>query len=245
MLRAAACIVWEGVCMILEVREKSGRKYTLFLDGERYCRCYPGDLRGFGLSDFSEGNETEVSEEALSEFERTVFLPRAKRRSLMLLGKKEYTVREMTKKLSGDGYPDSVTAAVLSWLSELHYVDDFSFAERYAFSLLSRHSEREILQKMQIKGFEKDLVKEALAAAKERYREEYTGKVDTPDMGEEREVLSPEQEAIRTFLRKKGYRPETADEEKKRKLVMALYRKGFLLADIKAVIGEFEACDEF
>lgn len=231
--------------MVLEVREKSGRKYALFLDGERYCRCYPGDLRSLGFTEVTEGSETEVTEDVLSEFERTVFLPRAKRRSLMLLGKKEYTVRELTKKLSADGYPESVTDAVLSWLSELHYVDDFSFAERYAFSLFSRHSEREILQKMQIKGFEKDLIKEALAAAKERYREEHTGGGVGSDRGGGEEVLSPEQEAIRTFLRKKGYQPETVDAEKKRKFVMSLYRKGFSMSDIRSVIGEFVGENDF
>lgn len=231
--------------MILELREKSGKKYTLFLNGERYCRCYPGDLRGMGFPEVTIGQEIDVSEEVLAEFERTVFLPRAKRRSLMLLGKKEYTSREMTKKLSSDGYPESVTEAVLSWLSELRYVDDISFAERYAFSLLSRHSEREIVQKMQQKGFEKELTKEALAAAKERYREEHSGWSDSLGTDEGGEALSPEQEAIRTFLRKKGYRPETVDEERRRKLVMSLYRKGFSLSDIRAVIGAFEADDEF
>ncbi len=212
----------------------------LFLNGERYCRCYPGDLRGLGFTELSEGQETEVTEDALATFERTVFLPRAKRRSLMLLGKKEYTVRELTKKLSSDGYPESVTEAVLSWLAGLHYVDDFSFAERYAFSLLSRHSEREILQKMQIKGLEKDLVKEALSAAKERYREEHTGVSVGPDTDGGAVTVSTEQEAIRSFLRKKGYHPETADEDKKRKFVMSLYRKGFLLSDIRVVLGEID-----
>ena len=82
--------------MVLEVRGKTGRKYTLFLDGEQYCRCYPGDLRTLGFSEFFEGLETEIFEDVLAEFERTVFLPRAKRRSLMLLGKKEYTRREIS-----------------------------------------------------------------------------------------------------------------------------------------------------
>ncbi len=233
--------------MILELKEKTGRKYSLSLNGERYCRCYPGDLRSLGFSDFAEGRETNVSEENLAEFERTVFLPRAKRRSLMLLGKKEYTVGEVTKKLSSDGYPDAVTEEVLSWLSELHYVDDLSFAERYAFSLLSRHSEREIKQKMLQKGFEKELAREALSAAKERYREEHSFMASDGDCDEGGcgEFVSPEQEAIRAFLRKKGYRPETVDEEKKKKYVMSLYRKGFSLSDIRNVIGEFETENEF
>ncbi len=224
--------------MVLEVREKVGKKYSVTLNGEPYCRCYPGDLRSLGVTELSEGQETEVSAEAMSEFERTVFLPRAKKRSLMLLGKKEYTKREMTKKLSSDGYPENVTEAVLDWLAELRYVEDRAYAERYAFHLLASHSEREIIQKMQMKGFEKELIKEALVAAKERYREEYAE--DTVG-----DAVSPEQEAIRTFLRKKGYRPENSDEEKKKKLVMSLYRKGFSFSDIRAVIGEFEEDSEF
>lgn len=222
--------------MVLEVHEKTGRKYSLTLDGEKYCRCYPGDLRELGFLDISIGQETAVTEEALAEFERTVFLPRAKRRSLMLLGKKEYTVREMTKKLADDGYPKDVTDAVISWLSELHYVDDASFAERYAFHLLARHSEREIIQKMQQKGFERDRIKEALEAAGIRYREEQSVCTDG--------IESPEREAIRTFLRKKGFSPELIDAEKKKKLVAALYRKGFSLSDIKSVIGDLEGVDE-
>ncbi len=230
--------------MVLELHEKSGRKYALTVNGEKYCRCYPGDLRGLGFSEVTVGQETEVSEEALTVFERTVFLPRAKKRSLMLLGKKEYTKREMTKKLSGDGYPESVVLEVLDWLAELHYVNDLSYAERYAFSLLSRHSEREIVQKMQQKGFEKGLIKEALTAAKERYREEYAGGDADGEEDGGGQAFSPEQEAIRTFLRKKGYHPEAVDAEKKQKLVMSLYRKGFSLSDIRAVLGEIEEAYE-
>lgn len=222
--------------MVLEVREKNGRKYDLMLDGEVYGRCYPGDLRLLGGSDGSDGQEREVSADMLVEFERTVFLPRAKKRSLMLLGKKEYTSREMIKKLTADGYPESVVINVMDWLSELHYVDDRSYAERYAFHLLSGYSEREIVQKMQRKGLEKELIKDAVDSAKVRYREEYS---DITADGE----LSPEQEAIRSFLRKKGYRSEITEEEKKKKLVMALYRKGFLLSDIRAVLGAFD--DEY
>ena len=231
--------------MVLELHEKTGRKYSLILNGEKYCRCYPGDLRGLGFAALAVGQETEVTEEALAEFERTVFLPRAKRRSLMLLGKKEYTSREMTKKLMTDGYPEAVTEAVLSWLADLHYVDDFSYAERYAFSLLSRNSEREIQQKMQQKGLDRELIKDALAVAKDRYWEEHTGGGMDGENGDGGLEFSAEQEAIRTVLRKKGYRPEAMDAEKKKKLVMSLYRKGFSLSDIRFVIGEFEEDIEF
>lgn len=229
--------------MILELREKSGRKYSLFLDGEKYCRCYPGDLRRLGFDEFSEGQSAEVSAEEAAAFEQEVLLPRAKRRTLMLLGKKEYTVRELRKKMAVDGYPETVTETVLVWLGSLRYVDDRSYAERYAFSLLSRHSERLIVQKMQQKGFEKDIIKEALEGAKERYREEYSSSEEQD--GEKAGSVSPEQDAIRCFLRKKGYQAEVADEEKKKKLMMSLYRKGYLMSDIRAVMGECDGMYDF
>ena len=39
--------------MILEIKEKSGKKYGLWINGERYGRWYPGDLRELGFSDIS------------------------------------------------------------------------------------------------------------------------------------------------------------------------------------------------
>lgn len=218
--------------MILEIKEKSGKKYGLWINGERYGRWYPGDLRELGFSDISEGQVLELADASLAKFEQSVLLPRAKRRSLFLLGKKEYTSGELKKKLITDGYSDVVVAAVLAYLSDLHYVDDFSYAERYAFSLLSRCSERELFQKMLQKGLEKDLVKEALTVAKERYCYEQDGRAGASG--------SPEQDAILGFLRKKGYCPDSVDSDKKRKLVAALFRKGFSMSDIRKVLGKIE-----
>lgn len=223
--------------MVLELKEKAGKKYLLALNGERYGRCYPKDLRTLGFDAFSEGQITEITEEALVEFEYTVFLPRAKKRALLLLGKKEYTKCEMEKKLDTDGYPEAVVSKVLDWLAELRYVEDRSYAERYALYLLPRCSEREIMQKMQLKGFEKELIKVALESAKESYRSEHEIEGGMDGL--------PEFDAIRTYLRKKGYKPENIEEEKKKKIVMALYRKGFSLSDIKAVIGAFETDSEW
>ena len=218
--------------MRLELREKKGKKYELFLNGERYCRCYSKDLQMFGFSEISNGQEIDISESVLAGVEQAAFIPRAKKRALFLLGKKEYTYREMKTKLLTDGYPATTVTAVLQYLADLRYVDDSSYAERYALYLLSGYSERQIYQKMQQKGFEKDLIKSSLEAARQTYRLE--------QRGTEGEECEPELDAIRSFLRKKGYHPELADEETKRKCVTALYRKGFSLSDIRTVIGECE-----
>ncbi len=217
--------------MILELRGTKGKKIDVFAEDRLYCRCYPKDVRELGITDCSEGVQTECSEEMLVRLEQKVFLPRAKRRALFLLGKKEYTEAELKKKLFTDGYPAGTVETVMAYVKDLHYVNDRAFAERYALYLLPKCSERELIQKMFLKGFEKDLVKDAVEAAKETYRFEH----DRTE-GEER----PELVAIRSILRKKGYHPETADEGKKKKMIAALYRKGFSFGDIKEVMGTSE-----
>lgn len=220
--------------MEVEVREAKGKKIEVLLDGEVYCKCYWKDLAVSGIAVAVEESQT-VCTQQLSFLETEVFLPRAKRRALFLLEKKEYTEKELRKKLQADGYPKITVEAVTEYVKELHYVNDRSFAERYALYLLPRYSERELMQRMLAKGFDKDLVKDAVETAKETYRYEH-------EHSEEEE--RPELTAIRTFLRKKGYRQECCDEDKKRKLLAALYRKGFSFSDIKEVMGALDTAEE-
>lgn len=212
--------------MVLELQEGKGKKSTVLLDGEFYCRCYPKDLQNAGIT---EGEEVEAS--ALSRLNREVFLPRAKKRSLFLLNKKRYTRQEMVKKLGADGYPEETVTETLLYLQKLRYIEDTSYAQGYALSLLTKCSKRELYQKMLQKGFDKELIDIAIKEAEKEYLPEN-------ENGEETEA--PELSAIRTYLRKKGYRPEQATDEKKKKMMMSLYRRGFSLSDIRKVIGETE-----
>lgn len=216
--------------MRLELQEEKGNKVLLLLDGEAHCRCYRKDLRSAGIA---EGEE--IGEAALSRFIREILLPRAKRRSLFLLNKKRYTAQEMRKKLTADGYPGETVEETLLYLQELRYIDDVSYAQGYALSLLPQCSEREIYQKMLQRGFEKELITEAIEEAQREYSLENGNK--------EAENEPPELAAIRTYLRKKGYQPEQATKEKKKKVIAALYRRGFSLPDICKVIGETEGME--
>lgn len=213
--------------MVLELQEGKGKKSALLLDGEVYCCCYRKDLQSVGIT---EGEE--VEEAALSRLNREVFLPRAKKRSLFLLNKKRYTRQEMIKKLVADGYPEETVTETLSYLQKLRYIEDTPYAQGYALSLLPKCSKRELYQKMLQKGFEKELIDTAIKEAEKEYLSEN-------ENGEE-ETASPELSAIRTYLRKKGYRPEETTEEKKKKMMMSLYRRGFSLSDVRKVIGETE-----
>lgn len=221
--------------MVLELQERKGnaKKRIVLLDGEVYCCCYPKDLKTVGIK---EGEETE--EAMLKRLDEEIFLPRAKRRSLFLLNKKRYTEQEMRKKLKADGYPEAVIEEVLLYLQKLHYIEDISYAQGYATVWISKCSERELYQKMLQKGFEKEVITDAIKAAKEEYY--------FVNGSEAEEAEAPELAAIRMHLRKKGVPSEQIPEEKKKKLVMSLYRKGFSLSDIKKVMGDMgELSDTF
>lgn len=219
--------------MVLEVLEQKGAKKTVLLDGEFYCRCYPKDILNAGLKDGAE-----ASQEALQRLEERILLPRAKERSLALLGKQSYTKRAMRRKLEADGHPAAVVEKTLAYLDGFHYLDDLSFGSDYAYAKLQRMSERELTQKMQGKGFDSETIRESLMAARRRLAEEAEVSGEEPERAE----LA----AIRAFLRKKGVADADAgelDRERKQKLIMALFRKGFLLPDIRQVLGELEYGD--
>ncbi|MCH5272577.1 MAG: regulatory protein RecX [Lachnospiraceae bacterium] len=217
--------------MLLELQEGNKGRCTVLLDGEVYCRCYRKDLQSVGISEGEEAGEA-----ALFRLNQEVLFPRAKRRSLLLLNKKRYTRQEMVKKLKSDGYPEQTVEETLSYLQELHYIDDISYAQGYASFWIPKCSARELYQKMLQKGFERETVSEAI---KEAQREYVLEKGEEEEEGE-----SPELSAIRDYLRKKGYQSGQVAEEKRKKLAAALYRKGFSFSDIKRVMGEFDEITE-
>ncbi len=220
----------KGDSMYLELQEQKGAKKGLILDGELFCKCYPRDLVVAGLS-----SGADVTQEQLQRFCKEVLLPRAKRRSLALLGKQAYTKQMMTKKLRNDGYPEEVTEQVIVYLERFHYIEDRTFGQDYALYRIKRMSERELSQKMQQKGFDRETIHASIELAKQRVEEE------AREHGED--VERTEISAIRIFLQKKSVRPEELDEAKKQKLIMALFRRGFQLSDIRQVFGELECVE--
>lgn len=63
--------------------------------------------------------------------EEEILLKRARDRALYLLQSQGRTQAEMIKKLKDDGYSQSVTERVLSFLQEYHFIDDNAYTENY------------------------------------------------------------------------------------------------------------------
>ena len=121
----------------------------------------------------------------------------------------------MIKKLKDDGYPQSVTERVLSFLQEYHFIDDNAYTEKYIHVNKGRKSKRQITYELQQKGVDRDQIRQML---------------------EENPV--DEEETVRALLKKKtgGRIPE--DKKEIQKLAAFLGRKGFSFEVISRVLRD-------
>lgn len=83
----------------------------------------------------------------------------ARDRALMLLGYRDRSSHELRRKLSDDGYPSSVTDAVVARLEELDLVNDARFAELWTKSRAAAGvGARKIVVELRQRGVSQDIV---------------------------------------------------------------------------------------
>lgn len=135
--------------------------------------------------------------------------------------KQDRTTRQLTDKLKQQGFEDEDIEEAIAYVQSYHYLDD----ERYARNYVRYGSETKCRWKLktalQQKGIPQDLI----------------------DLALEEEFQGDERKLIRQFLDKKDYNHYETTPELRQKLVASLFRRGFRLEDIKAVMGE--CVDEF
>lgn len=153
----------------------------------------------------------ELKESTYSEILETVLMPRARERALYLITSHDRTEHEIKVKLREGGYPQEAIDAAAAFLREYGYVDDMEYGKRYVEIYGQRRSRRRVEEDLMRKGFHSRQIEELL-----------------------RDGQVPEQEQVRTYLEKRGYDRESCAPETKRKLRMALLRRGY----------SFEAVDD-
>lgn len=215
--------------MWIEKIEPQKKKLLVWSDGEVQFACYAKEL-----ADFEVEEESEWPDEEWEQFKQEVLLPRAKRRVLYILQSGMRSEAWLRDKLKEEYYPMDVIEQAMDYVKSFHYVDDKRMAESYIRCRIREKSKKEIEQKLMAKGIAKEIVREAFEVVEAEY-EEY-----------ESEGESVELEAIRRFLRKKGfYSLEEQEEgieykeftyEEKQKLAASLLRKGFGMNNIKKVL---------
>lgn len=202
--------------IITDIVEVTKAKSRIYLDGEFAFVLYKGELR---LYHIVKGQE--LAEDDYEEILHTVLPKRAKKRSLMLLQKKDYTEEELRRKLRDGEYPERIIEEALEYVKGYHYIDDYRYCISYITCYGDKWSRQQIMSKLLTKGVNKLDIQNAY--------EEVRLKGD----------VSSEEELIRAVLRKKQYNAETADIKAKNKMYQHLLYKGFSSSTIGRVLGEF------
>ena len=186
------------------------RKCKVFLEGDFAFVLYKSEAARFHIE---EGND--LPAKTYEMIEEEILLKRARDRALYLLQSQGRTQAEMIKKLKDDGYSQSVTERVLSFLQEYHFIDDNAYTENYIHVNKGRKSKRQITYELQQKGVDRDQIRQML---------------------EENPV--DEEETVRALLKKKtgGRIPE--DKKEIQKLAAFLGRKGFSFEVISRVLRD-------
>ena len=163
----------------------------------------------------------EIDDERLLELIKTSDARRAKEKALWLISYRDHSEGELRQKLSKD-YGEEAVDKAINRLMELGLINDESFAKKYAESLSQKHlSNRQIQQKLRLKGIDRELSSET---------------VEGLDLDEKEE--------IRALINKKYIR-KLSDEADLRRTVAALQRRGFSYSDIRSVLSEFAELEEY
>lgn len=205
--------------VVTDIVEVTKVKSRVFLDGEFAFVLYKGELRLYQLQKGSE-----VSKEVIEEIVKTLLPKRAKKRSLMLLQKKDYTEAELRRKLSEGEYPLEVIDQAIDYVRSFHYIDDERYCRNYINCYSSKWSKQQITAKLSAKGIDRKMTHAI-------YEE----------LIQEGSLSCMEEELIRDILRKKHYDPSNADPKQRQALYRHLLYKGFSMDRIRSVLGEWES----
>ncbi len=174
----------------------------VFLDGDEGTLI---DRQTFEDSRLSVGDE--VSDEQWEALRARSAYDRAHSRALYLLGMRDYSCRELEKKLLPEASPE-IAAAVVARLREVGLLDDENYARRLArdFAQYRQYPRRRIVQELCRRGVERSI---AEAAVEDGDSDDVTQAV--------------------TLLRRK-YAHKLADPDDRRRTAAALARRGFSYA---------------
>lgn len=145
----------------------------------------------------------------------------ARQKAYRLLFLRPHSEKELRKKLREKGFPAAVISETLDALRKLNYLDDESFAQRWATSLAVNKlwGNKKIIFSLREKGIDAALIERALQAARQ-------------DISEE--------EAIETLIREKtaGKKADFMDNKEKRRIFQSLLGRGFPAGLILRKLGE-------
>ena len=158
--------------------------------------------------------DMELSDERLCGILDADTLRKAKKRALYLLGERAYCSGELFKKLEKT-YGAEIAESAVNYVSELGYINDEEYAEKYAEYLIrsKRRGISRARREMLLKGLSRETVENALSEFTEEELDE--------------ELL---------FLIRHKYSEKIGDPDNRRRTIAALARRGYDFGSIKRCI---------
>ncbi|MBN1474243.1 MAG: RecX family transcriptional regulator [Syntrophaceae bacterium] len=148
-------------------------------------------------------------------------LAAAKQKAYRLLSLRPHSEKELKKKLREKGFPSEIVEEALEKLRNLKYLDDKSFAPRWARNLAVNKlwGNKKIILSLREKGIDGDLI----SVAVEKARQEM-----------------PEEEAIEALIKKKTAKKKLniLEQKEKQKIFQSLLGRGFPAGLILRKLGE-------
>ncbi len=190
-------------------------RFRVYLDEEPAFVLYKGELSRYRLEE-----DAELDDETYEEIITKVLLKRAKARALHLLNDMGRTEAQLRTKLEQGGYPQEVVDEAAAYVKSFGYINDAEYVRSFIEGRKNRKSRAELLAALCRKGITRE---EAELALEEYYD------------GEDSKT------AIEALLRKKKFKPETADYIQKQKMGGYLLRKGFRYDEIRQELKMREA----
>lgn len=181
------------------------KRNKIFVDNEFAFVLYKGESH---LHHIEIGKEIDTS--TLDKIEETL-QKRAKMRAMNLLMKKDYTEKQIRKKLQDGYYDEKIIQETVEYLKSYGYIDDERYVRSYFAIHISEKPKRFIVQKLMEKGIQKELIDKLT----EEIYEEESNLCAVPN----------EEEIARKLLKKRNYQVEKSMKEMQ-KAYAYLLRKG-------------------
>ncbi len=201
--------------IINSVAKYKGTTYEAVIDGSRVY-LHREIVADFGLAPMKEISDEKYAEMMLASDRR-----RATERALYLIDYRDYSYRELFRKLL-ENYDEDICYYVTDRLASLGIINDRRYAENLArkYVEVKKYGFYRASNEMYRKGLDRELVNEVLAAYEE----------DTA-------------ERICEIIRKK-YSGYLDDRDKVRKMKNALVRQGYSFEDINTAVRMMECADD-
>ncbi len=203
--------------MKLSIKEGNANKIHIYVDDE-YRATVDSDYW------YSEKyrNLKEINEEELTELLDAVSFRRAFNKSLDLLSRRPYGVKELTKKLCEKGHEKESAEKACERLLELHLLNDEEYARILAKDLIERkkYGIKRVKQELSVRGISREIVENT---------------VDSLDNDAENRII--------LVIRKK-YINKLDDEKGRKRAIDGLMRLGYSYSEIKSALNTLSEFDE-